>query len=383
MLIISGIVQSQNFIKEMGTTDDFSIIRNVSDKSWLTYSETEGRNYFIMVTETGISMNMINMTTTEIHVSDFEIYHDTVFFCGSKKVNNIVSYAAMGYFPLSGFPNVTVKYNYFPELYSLEKMDVYSTGWQTHVAMTAFKSLFESTIVDIRHTSGDSWLCNVVVGLEYWDIFDDVLATSRHVVFSSRRLQGVNHWVGAIWNVARPTLPGVPIFMSSISRYGFNNIYLKKPVLLADIGNDWFVTAAVTEYDSIIMHRFGNAEYGSSAKFKGVPDFDLMDLNYVILPNSADVLTNTYTQTGIDSRIYHISESAFDENGTANIHYYPGESINSIDLSAIIDGIFVASGHGGLSQYLRIYRYQYNKYKCAIQKQVETEALVYEPFLKR
>lgn len=171
---------------------------------------------------------------------------------------------------------------------------------------------------------------------------------------------------------SKPVAPAGSIFMSTVYVNDFDESLSTGKMLVADVGTGWFVTANATPTGKILMHRYGITVYSSSTVFYAEPTFALRDLVFDLWPNSADVLTYSWNATSTGSYIYHIPESAWDVNGMANVHYYEGENINSLDVCRRTENMFIASGHNDYFQSLRAYRYKLNNYSCAEKKVYET-----------
>lgn len=358
-------IYAQNFTKEVLLPDNSSIIRTVKKNQWLTYSIGEKGKAFYLVPETGTALPYLSLDDMEIEVLDFKVFSDTVFFCGKMTREN-TSDAIVGHFPIAGFPDVIVKYDTFPEVRYFDQMDVFKDGNKARIVATAYWGYFKGTMADIIHLSGDNWECRIVdpSGFSWW--FGDVTVTSEHVVFTSNSVKSyMNKWLTRIWIFNKPVAPAGSIFLSSVDLREFVDSLSSGKMLVTKTIGDWFVTANPTPEGKLLMHEFGGTGYYGSTLYNGVPNFTLKDLVHIPLPNCTDVLTYSWNASATGSYIYHIPESAFDEDGPANIHYYENENINSLCLSSMPDSLFVASGHNDFSQSLRIFRYKYNNYTCA------------------
>ncbi len=379
LICMCGSAFAQNFTKEVAVPDDNSIIRQVNISKWLTYSIGEKGKAFYLVPETGTNLPYLSLDDGNIEVLDFEILSDTAFFCG-KRTENGTSDAVVGYFPMSGFPNVPIKYDIFPEVRYFGKMDVFKDGNRARIVATAWYGVFKGTIADIIHIAGNYWECRIVDPSGFNWVFDDVTATSGHIVFTSHSVKSyMNTYNTRVWVFDKPAAPGGSIFFSSVPVRDFGDSLSAGTILVTNTIGDWFVTATPTPAGKLLMHEFGGTGYYGSTLFNGVLNFTLKDLAHTPLPNCTDVLTYSWNATTTGSYIYHIPESAFDEDGPANIHYYEKENINSLCLSSMMDSLFVASGHNDISQSLRIFRYKYDKYTCAKKLIYETTKKYYDP----
>ena len=370
---------AQNFTKEIPMPDDNSIIRRVYKNKWLNYCSSEKGKAFYLVPETGTNLPYLSLDDNNIEVLDFKVFSDTVFFCG-KLETALTSHAVVGYYPISGFPNVPVKYDTFPEVRYFRKMDVFKDGAKARIVATAGYGIFSGTVADIIHLGGDYWECRIVdpSGFNWW--FNDVVVTSSHVVFTSQSVKYlINNVKTRVWLFKRPVAPGGSVFLNNVDVRDFGDSLSIGKMLLTDVGGGWFVTVNPLQSNRLLMHEFCGPNYYGSAEFKGATNFEIKDLVHIHLPNSTDVLTYSWNTAATGSYIYHIPESSFDEDGPANVHYYDKENINSLNLLSTPDSLFIASGHNDISQSLRIYRYKYDNYLCAEKKTYGTTKKCYEP----
>lgn len=378
LLVVSGTCKAQNFTKEINSLYDHgtSIIRTINNANWLVYSDNDKGHLFYWIPMSGTNIDYLYLFDQNISIHDFEIFSDTVYFCGVKTEGE-ERCGVMGHFPIEGFPGGPVKYDLFPEVQSFDAMDVFSVGGHMHVVMTAtVTDDGGGTMSDVRHISGDSWEHNLVVSPYKW-YFDDVAVTTQHIVFTSRStyMQKSN---SRLWIIDRPLFFGSSIFMSTIYVNEFDNTLVCDKFLVTQSMGAWFVTAEEVRNNKIRMHQYSLSNYHSSVLFNGVPEMTLKALDYADYPNFADVLTTSRNDEVVDSRIYHVPAIAFEQGTTSEIHLYKNEDINSLNVASQFDSTFVASGLNTIDPYLRVFRYKYDKYTCSNREFFEIETNSYE-----
>lgn len=115
-------------------TKSGTIIRDwVDSRSMVSYRTTNSNVAFTLVTE-GASIAPIIYTEIDT-VFDFEIYNDTVYFCGVR--NKI---GVWGYFDITTFPYTTLFYLDMPLLSRAVKLEVTNMAGSTHVVMVGKKN---------------------------------------------------------------------------------------------------------------------------------------------------------------------------------------------------------------------------------------------------
>ena len=91
-LAMSGTLSAQNFIKKVAMEGGPSIIRTIDNTHWLTYCEnSKGRKDFYIVPQSGTVIDNMQIKDQTIHVTDFVINADTVYFCGKKDTDTPLS----------------------------------------------------------------------------------------------------------------------------------------------------------------------------------------------------------------------------------------------------------------------------------------------------
>lgn len=361
---------------EIPQSDSYSVIRKVNDTTRLVYSEGKDNCFYLTKTTTTLVPYLFFHSDSNVHVNDFAITNDTVFFCGTRKFNGI-DYAAFGYFTLVGFPVCTVRLDTLGYLKSFNKLVVYSIEGCRRIAMTATHHSGEGTMAEVRRLGGDTWEYNVVQREGFKELFDDVTETTEHVIFTSRFLPSYKYYETRIWYLNKPAYCSSSLFLAQV-----NVLELKKPTLgavLCHNESDVLITANKTLHDSIFLSQLMGLSYYSSAAFRGIPPFTFKDLEVHMSTTHSDLLVTTQTATSVDSYIYHVREDLFYYPGTMSTHYFADENINSINrLSYDFSAPFIASGHYSITNTLRIYGYKKNYWNCSLRKDYSVTTKQYD-----
>lgn len=363
-LLLSETLSAQNFIKKITMEGGPSIVRTIDHSHWLTYCEnSKDRKDFYIVQQNGVVIDNMQINDKAIHIFDFVILSDTVYFCGKKEIDSS-SVAIVGYFSVAGAQFDTVKYESFTEAQSFNALDAFRLDGHIYAAVTATALSGLETMADIRHLSGNHWECNIVEpNFGNWT-FDDVAVTARNIIYTSRTGEN-SKFKSRIWFIDRPAYSGSSIFVSPLTYNEFTLPFLTGRMLVTDAGGGWFFTAAPTSYGTVLMHRYAITYYLASIEFNGIGNFAVNDITYALWSNTADVLVTTDNGGTVDSRIYHIPGTAFERSVTAGIHLYPGYEIHSLDVAEETDNLFVASGRDFIHDEHHVFRYKLHNYNCA------------------
>ena len=114
LLLSSASFAQEKKIEVINQLDNYSLVRETNRGLWLVSNYFFGQTVFSMVDETQPATPQLWLGyvdgTDSLRVNDFEIFRDTVYFCG-QVWRGKTSSGVWGYFPLNNFPNVTVSYN--------------------------------------------------------------------------------------------------------------------------------------------------------------------------------------------------------------------------------------------------------------------------------
>lgn len=306
-----------------------------------------------MVSSTGTTTLRMSLNNDSIRITDFEIFNDIVYFCGYKDSTSRI--AMMGYFPLATFPNSTVKYNTLPDVWSFNKMDVFSAEGQVHVVMTAKQAysginplfFFNYTIVDARENSDGSWLFYVLDNNDPILTFDDVAVTDSHVVFTARSIRDDNNLKAfnttEIWYFNKPTMYGVPVFLTPVNIGCLYN-WPEGQVIIEHLFGDNYVISSRKDMNDIVSSLFNYLTYNSTCKLildDSIDTREVIDIKYNRYKSRFEVLLKEVTT----NRIFTFSLSNYyNPASTVQMRKFKQE-IQSIDFLTSSPNFYVASGH--------------------------------------
>ena len=367
-LLLAPAITTAQSIKEWPYTDNFSLVRTISDTSYMVFSE-DGGKYFYLLTPSGFLTMYKYINNETIFINDFEISKDTVYFCGYQDTAG-TKHAVLGYFPLNNFPVGDINYDKKTDFLEFKKLDVFRIGGKIHAAMTAIERNKASTIVDAFYVTGTTWYYSYLVGDALKQRFDDVVVVNTYptsyVAFSSRDLTLNNY--PRVWIFTLPIAPNLSLLYTP---YICHRLYVvpKSEVLLESM-EGWVASAFMIENDTILVNRYAPTGYDRSVRIKAYPNMTLKDMQYNDnLAFTLDVLATETTATTINSQIYHVHEYYFDTNMAMYMHFYGDEDINSLALISPVTHSYMASGHNVSNQLLRVYNYFNNgSWGCSSRK---------------
>lgn len=347
--------QGQEFIKEIALEKSQNVIvRDISGEKWLVYdwylNGIDMANAFLLVSENGTTAPILQLPSSIYLVNDFEIFDDTVYFCGRN--NN--GKAILGRFSLQGFPNTEVCVWTIPEMCSFNKLDVGMINQVLHVLMTGEGALGGYNVVDATPLTSTYWdFCISDVQLDWR--FNDVALTTSNVVYSARSLQG---GYSVVMSIPFPNLNS-HILPGSFSYAEIQNV--KHEILLkaSSAGNYAFMANAswgivFGEGNGIIniwKKQLGNKLYPNYCQ--GV------DIAYNPLSSRVDALV-TGVPAVTSCMIHPYSSIATPVSPIFTGHGILGDDICSLDGIGSINGYFIAAGTRTNMGYLGLYRYKYN-----------------------
>ena len=359
LLMMANNASGQNFIRETTSiNDDHSLIRRITDTSWIVYSRTKGENIFLRAYKTTNSASYLKLNENNIEITDFEVFHDTVFFCGTKP--GVKPCAVFGMFPLAGFPACSVYYHYFSDLKSFDKIAMLSSSGKTHAAMTASYLGGYGTMVDIYKTSS-SWYYCVANRENMRDMYDDVAVLNNYVVYSSRAYVGSSAPKYGRAQFVYHSLPAAPtstvLSTTPLLRY-FSSMQATSPILL-DAEYDLLITATTTSNSKISVGHFSELNYYASAETATQSGLEIRDLGFNDLNLETELLVTIQNATMTGSLIYHFEDYHFMYNYILYSHYYVNQFLYSLVKAGFNDMLHVSCGHNLTNPGLRIYRYKY------------------------
>lgn len=354
-------------------SDVKSIVRETGNGYWLVCNYSSGISRFSLVDENQPLTQQLQLSyvsgADSLCVNDFEIYRDTVFFCG-QTWSKEKSTAIWGYFPLMGFPNVTVKYSQ-ADVENFKKLDVFSANPSTvdlHVVMvggTASGDLFSPIAYDEVRVGTDAFKEYSLV--DHFGNYSDVAISDSNVVFAC-----VDFFSSYLEFINKPATLMTTIFSSSAISRKITSIPVFSIILEYCKNN-----AVVAVYNMPKGPVYVNSYIGT------VPDSWLCligsnirqprDVKFDKVSENLDVLTSRLALEGscVDSStIYHLNQSLRYYGGPIFGHRY-NKNLNSLEWLSNGDRQYVASGHECGPNILQLCKYRIHDWNECTRRIVE------------
>lgn len=330
-----------------------STIRDYKADTSIVYSVDDSFNGFLRVTESGSAVALLKITE-ESFVNDFEIYNDTVYFCGSSyDALNMRFIGFTGYFGLSAFPTTAIRAYYLPEFDNLYRMELLHSayGGPMHIAMVGKREDGFPTIVDAIVTTPSSWDFYYSTGDNRSKVYDDVAVISNYIVVAARE---TTDKTGEIYYFSHPA-PGFSFLYGISPKISMDTNILSNIILEAREENKF--SSVCNVQDGVLGQVIDVIDYsGTSTSHDHViinaSTHTLRDLKYNPDKQQRDVLTNTTYSGYAYSEIFHVNSS-----GCAGGHQYEKQSIRSIDYQYTDPGHFIASGYRDDKKSFTVYKY--------------------------
>ena len=337
--------------------DEQSIVRCVDDNHWLVYSHGKG-NSFYLVNADGSAIDVKTFADHKIIVRDFEIFEDTVYYCGATNTNLASSNSVMGYFKLTGFQTNLLEYDERTTWASFNKLDVFRVGGQMHVVMTATYHNGVGTMIDARKFTPIHWdYCDADFANKYYN-FHDVAVNYKYIIFTSQgdSVRPDTKSTTQLWFIRMPLFAGTPIFNNYtgyMSLHTLNVAPMDKVLIEKISGLDFAV--ATRQKDSIIISHFYDNLYKGSYDFPCDINEEIKDLKKSQNLDGVSVLVNNPTSTVTNlSRVFWVPIPNASSPFVGFYRYSDTEWINSID--PITGYLYTASGHDSYGTSLHVYR---------------------------
>lgn len=372
-LITPNIIIGQEFIKSPSVKTSTSIVREVSAHEWLTYSYDGGsEGWFTLVSDLSSTAPTLSMPINYF-VNDFEIYNDTVYFCGWLDSNRRV--ALFGYFELSSSLNNPVYFCRLPEIKMFSKLAVFNNNNKPHVVFTGLMDLSLFFVADAINTTSNSWYFHFATNTTGDCLtYDDIAVTDDYIVATSRII-GLDSGIIHYYQKPMTYTTMFPNFL-----YRSIGYHTTTPILITNCLGNRFATLCKNSASSFVMSRYNVFNDDDSFKSNiALITGECRDINFNSNDNTVEVL------------IYESSEKY---NGSMALHYdYPltsyliaahlynngnsGCDIYSIDYLEHNPHCFLASGtnYYGYGM-LELYKYKYDEWNvCPKETYVKAERI--------
>ena len=378
LLLPTGLKAQLKTIEVQNHDDYSSVVRRINDTAWLVCNNSNGSVFFSRVNETQPMAPQLELAYIEysdsMHVNDFVIFRDTVYFCG-QSWDDQGSVAIWGYFPLSTFPYVNVMYRaaYADNFRKIKVFSVDTTTADLHVVMIgSTKESFPKGVIydEVRESSNvfDQYVSSVFDTVPLLH-FDDLEVTDLHIAVAS------NADNGSVLFLKKPTLLWTSIFSGAAVNQTLT--CFSTAHRLEYCNNDNLVVAyKLLGFGIVNVLLFNQVTPQHLISIDRTENFQIVDMEYNETKGDLDLLTRIgdFLSIHIDSSIIlHLNSSLLYNGGPIFCHKYISENLNSLAWLPTSGNMFVASGHDVVQHHLRLYKYPYDNWgKCA--EQVERRA---------
>ena len=351
LLLVPNVSFCQEFIKATKVQCDTTLVREVSENQWLACSYDGMNSVFTMV---GTSTYAPTLALPNYYyISDFEIYNDTVYFCGW--IDSSFGVALFGYFSLLTFQPSTVFCCHISVLNRLYKLAVFNNEGKPHVVFTGDKYKNRPVLADAISPSPDLWYFNYLYNAEIdFLIYDDVAVTDNFIIATSRIFDldsGIIHYFD------KP-LSYTTIFYPHYVTYRSVQYKTYSPILVTACTEDYFATLCKDGVASFVMSKYQwlNDDYSLESSLNYG---NCRDINYNADSNSVEVLVYEKNIKYGGSLALHYSPLSYSfPSIPAHVYYY--HSLHSIDYLNNNPKCFISSGiNMGL---LHLYKYEYDSW---------------------
>ena len=319
--------------------------------------------YFMLLDESSSTFYSLYLPINKVW--DFEIYNDTVYFCGNT-ISSGVEFGVVGYFDVTLLASptlVSVHYLHLDRTKSINALEVGHFAGQKHIVVIGEdkdSGLKTKRLLDLVDLS-TLWAVYSDGTEGYKEILSDLAITKNYVVATSILPNGRK---GRVWYFSKPTTPMAATIFNGSATYTDMDYPIKGKYLVRHRRDDEFVTACtsdtITAWPAVeyCLSYYDGLTYINSMFFWEPlyePPFDqypqLMDITIgrCIRPyvgNSVNVLLNgpSYNQSGLvnQSVIYEFPYGVWGY-ASSDGHVHNDVTLTSLNVA---DGYhIVSSGH--------------------------------------
>jgi len=358
-----GNVHADEFIRYtmVDNTSSNTIIRHYTNNCNLACYHSTNSPFFIAYIDGVATTNMMYLPLMDT-IYDFEIFEDTVYFCGISK-KNVSGPAIVGYFDIASFLSssltTNVSYVALPSMKTVKAIDVGKFAERKHVVGIGKNLKAEGMMVDMIEEPS-YWNLNFSNVGGDTILLSDLAITSSFVVVTSTRTGAIFVPSEFLWYIKKPVTPGQSLFPCNVIYKTHPGIYGTK-FSIAKVLNDEFVTAyhysVLPSSKPIALSYYDGYNYFRSVFIDETPNsiFSLQDLK-IGLDNVEVLASGLYADpagTFIISKVFEIPNT----DPVPSIifaHSYKGVFLTSIDRIAQLifgDDHYYASGYDQSSGY--------------------------------
>lgn len=328
-------------------TTSGTIIRHYKEGMDVVCYQLSYNAYFLLYDEGSPTSYVLYVDMDTI--TDFEIYDDTIYFCGLRH-ESVGGWATFGYFRVTDIASpggsANVAYLHLPLMSDVSALEV---GWfadRKHVVILGKDLKEEGMVLD------------AIDGLSHWDMnfaemggdtieFVDMAITKKYVVATSEKIchyGGEYEYGGCLWFINKPIMSGASLFPSSINYLDFahHSFFGVRPQINA-MELDSFIVAYRQSFhlasnNNFKLFYFDGMNYITSISIQKISDFiiNLGDIGYEKNSRSVEILVYGIIKNSIESAyrslIFEIPDvNTLQPTAAIKAHIYDGVFFESLD----------------------------------------------------
>ena len=354
-----------------------SIIRHYDDGIDIVCYNNYNYPYFMIYKYGTATTNELFLNPMDT-VCDFEIYNDTVYFCGEGHIRSAGD-AIVGYFAVTDLINPNPSNVFYLTLPTMKTIKAIEVDWfasRKHVVGVGASIDSEGMMVDMIDNSTFWTIHHADVGGDTILLSDLAITLNNVVVTSTKNMAGQPNY-GRLWYFVKPTSTGSSIFPCNVTFYDHDS-NLEKKYRIRTLAGDLFVTAyskmtlPITT-KSFVVSYYNGTSCTERVKIDEVSSFfsSLGDISYTWGRIVNLLVRGYYFEDPIlvpKSVIYELNYSTLP--ATVMAHVYDGVYFESLDFVKpfnLDEQHFVSSGfetNGSETPYYLKYHSLYFDGKC-------------------
>jgi hypothetical protein len=342
------------------STSARTIIRHYQEGEDIACYHGSSRPFFIMY-KAGVAITNVIYPTNIDTIFDFEIYNDTIYFCG-KRNSSVTGGAVVGYFDISYFYSATAANIAYINLPVMDHVKAIEVGWfamRKHVVGIGEDIEEKNMIVDMIDET-THWKVNSSEMGRDTVLLSDLIITDSFVVVTATKKGTVP--TGYLWYITKPVAPSQSLFPCYATYQNHPNAINTKYLIRNMVGGSFVTARHASSNNNIILSYYNGSSYVRSIYLNDLSKgkFILQDMKREPGVWTVEILTSgTYTNFPNVSFMSKIHEVPNDDPIPLTIytHIYDKVNLQSLDRvwasnynvgegHFVLSGLDVSSGYG-------------------------------------
>ena len=328
-----------------------AIVRDAGSYGWMVCSMTADGVAFALVDVGATQAGVYHLRGVDT-VMDMEVEGEKVYFCG--RTSSTPARAVMGYFPLAGFPNISIKgCTTNDSLFS--RIEVFrrvgGPTQDTHVVMIGVEPGGTTKLIDAIRV-GNTWLFHKAYDTTGGS-FRDIAQTQTKVIAISGKVGVSPVTEGKVWTFSKPVSWTSNLFTATATVRSLPELFAI-PVGVCAMGTSDFVVVS-TGVANTYLTKYSDWGYPSSIVIPNsvLSGFTAREVRRCPSSDEIGVLART-TYPGAYS-LYHVGSSDFTSSGTLHGHK-TSPAMTSLSVDGYGTNTFVLAGKAGAQNTLSLFR---------------------------